>query len=199
MAATIRLATAEDAGAVAAIYAPFCLTNVVSFEEDAPSPEEMARRIERITEQFPWLVLDDDGVAGYAYASPHRERAAYRWSVDVTVYVHEKHRRRGVGRALYTTLLALLEEQGYHKAFGGVALPNPASESLHEALGFEVVGVYRGVGYKHGAWRDVRWYSRTLRPQDGPPRPTVPISAVVNTPAWDAAVSAGVAVLRACS
>jgi phosphinothricin acetyltransferase len=193
--ATIRLATAEDAQAIAAIYAPFCESSIVSFEEAAPSAEEMAGRIAKITAQYPWLVLDDGAVAGYAYASPHRERAAYRWAVDVTVYVHAEYRRRGVGSAVYTALFAVLARQGYHRAFGGVALPNPGSEGLHEALGFAEVGVYRQVGWKFGAWRDVRWYQRPLR--DGAPGPAAPVREVLGSPAWDEAVAAGLALYRA--
>ena len=159
MTALIRLASPGDASQIAAIYAPFCTDTTVSFETVAPSPEEMAQRIVKITERLPWLVLDDNGqIAGYVYASPHRERAAYSWSVDVAAYVAADHRRRGMGRALYTALFRILTAQGYFKAYAGVTLPNPASVGLHEAVGFERVGEYRGVGYKLGAWHDVRWY-----------------------------------------
>lgn len=145
--AAIRLARPGDAARIAAIYAPFCTDTPVSFEYSAPSREEMARRIRKITRQFPWLVLESDRrVAGYAYAGPHRDRAAYRWSVDVAVYIDADHRRRGAGKALYTTLLAILAHQGYFKAYAGVTLPNPASIGLHESMGFQRVGVYRGVG-----------------------------------------------------
>src|SRR4051812_49078465 len=131
MAATIRLASADDAAAVAAIYGPFCDSTVVSFEYAAPSTVEMTSRIAAITIQFPWLVLDDNGtVGGYAYASRHRDRAAYGWSVDVAVYVSPLHHRRGVGRALYTALFHLLRLQGYFKAYAGVTLPNQASTGL---------------------------------------------------------------------
>src|SRR5262249_41596064 len=137
VATAIRLATSDDAAQVAAIYAPFCTDTAISFETVAPSAEEMAQRIRNIIERFPWLVLDDDGrIAGYVYASPHRERAAYRWSVDVTAYVAGEFRRSGVGRALYTALFQILAAQGYIKAYAGVTLPNPGSVGLHEAVGF---------------------------------------------------------------
>jgi phosphinothricin acetyltransferase len=195
MPATIRLATADDAASIAAIYAPFCTSSIISFEEAAPAADEMAGRIAKISARYPYLVLDDAGtVAGYAYGTTHRERAAYRWTVEVTVYVHPRYHRRGVGRALYTSLLALLTRQGFHLALGGVTLPNPASEGLHEAMGFTEVGVYRHVGHKLGAWRDVRWYQRPLR--DGEPTPALSMPELLADPAWGEATAAGLACYR---
>jgi phosphinothricin acetyltransferase len=189
---TIRLASTDDAAAVAGIYGPFCESTAVSFEYVAPSTEEMANRIRSTTSQFPWLVLDDNGlVAGYAYASRHRERAAYGWSVDVAVYVAPTHRRRGVGRALYTTLFHLLRLQGYFKAYAGITLPNSGSTGLHEAVGFTSVGVYRGVGYKHGAWHAVAWYQLALQPERLNPDTPVPVSALAGSSDWANAVSEG--------
>lgn len=192
---TIRLASADDAAAIACIYAPFCTSSIVSFEEVAPTPETMAGRIARLAEMYPWLVLEDSGtIAGYAYASLHRERAAYRWAVDVTVYVHPDYRRKGVGRALYGALFPILARQGYRRAYAGVALPNPGSEGLHEAVGFVEVGVYRRVGWKLGAWHDVRWYQRSL--QEGEPGPILPLGEMVDTPDWREAIAAGLAQYR---
>jgi phosphinothricin acetyltransferase len=188
---TIRLASQDDAAAVAAIYGPFCESTAVSFEYVAPSAQEIANRIQTTTAQCPWLVLFDDGLlAGYAYASRHRERAAYRWAVDVAVYVSPTHHRRGVGRALYTTLFQLLRLQGYFKAFAGITLPNRASTGLHEAMGFTVLGRYRGVGYKHSAWHDVVWYQMSLQPERLNPDPPAPVSALESA-SWDEAVSEG--------
>ncbi len=185
----IRLAGPADAGQVAAIYAPFCLETAVSFETAAPTPEEMARRIQKITERLPWLVLaEGDAVAGYVYAGPHRERAAYRWAVDVTAYVAPAHRRRGVGRTLYAALFRILRLQGYFKAYAGVTLPNPASCGLHEAVGFRPVGVYRGVGYKLGAWHDVQWYQLSLQPEQVEPPEPRGIREVMGTSEWEAAL-----------
>ena len=193
--AAIRLARPTDAGAVAAIYAPFCTDTVVSFEYDAPTAAEMAERIRKVTARFPWLVLEAAGeVAGYAYASPHRERTAYRWAVDVTVYVAAGRRRSGAGRALYTALFRILALQGYYKAFAGIALPNPASIGLHTALGFQPVGVYRGVGYKLGAWHDVAWYQLALQPESPNPEPPRDLPAVLASPEWDEALAAGMVV-----
>jgi L-amino acid N-acyltransferase YncA len=168
----------RDAAACAAIYAPFVTDSPVSFEERAPDAAAFAQRIERIAAAHPYLVAEEgDGLVGYAYASPYRERAAYRWAADVAVYVAADSRRSGVGRALYETLLALLAGQGVHVACAGITLPNDASVGLHEALGFRPVGVYRRIGFKHGAWRDVGWWQLELAPAGseapappGPPR-----------------------------
>jgi len=152
----------------------------------------MANRIRALVVRLPWLVLDDDGiVAGYAYASPHRDRAAYGWSVDTTVYVNPNHRRCGVGRALYTTLFQLLQLLGYYKAYAGITLPNPASIGVHEAVGFELVGIYRGVGYKLGAWHDVSWYGLSLQPERLNPGPPLPVSSILGSERWAEAVSRG--------
>jgi phosphinothricin acetyltransferase len=194
---TIRLASTADATAVAAIYAPFCESTPISFETVAPSTGEMGKRIETIVTHFPWLVLEDESVvAGYAYASRHRERAAYGWAVDTAVYVNSAYRRRGVGRALYTALLVLLRLQGYFKACAGITLPNPGSVGLHEAVGFKPVGVYRGIGYKQGAWHDVAWYELALQPERANPSPPLPLSEVIESSGWQDAVSLSLAHYR---
>ena len=164
MSAAIRRADpASDAASCAAIYAPFVTGNWVSFELDPPGGDEMARRIAAHGASHAWLVAEVEGsVAGYAYGSAHRERAAYASSCDVAVYVDPAHARKGVGRALYGELLPLLAAKGLHAAFAGIALPNDASVGLHEALGFTPVGIYREVGWKLGGWRDVGWWQRLL-------------------------------------
>lgn len=171
----LRLAEQRDAEAIADIYAPIVRDTAISFETEPPSAAAMAERIENTLQQRPWLVATDgDEVLGYAYASEHRQRAAYRWSVDVTAYIAESARRRGVGRRLYGALIPMLRAQGFHSAFAGIALPNDASVGLHEAVGFEALGVYRDVGFKLGAWRDVGWWS--LRLADGAAQPSEPPS-----------------------
>jgi L-amino acid N-acyltransferase YncA len=172
----IRLANKDDAPQIAAIYRPFCVDNCVSFETEAPGPDEMAARIDKIRARFPWLVdVRDGAVAGYAYASPHRERSAYRWVVEVTVYIHESYRGKGIGRALYTELFKRLKEQGLYRAYAGILIPNPASQGFHEAMGFEPVGVYKKVGYKLGAWLDVGWWVLEIQPaKDSPADPKPP-------------------------
>jgi L-amino acid N-acyltransferase YncA len=171
----IRLATLEDAAAIQRIYAPIVRDTVISFELEAPDVAEIRRRIAKTLPDFPWLVDERDGeIAGYAYASRHRERLAYQWSVDVSCYVDERFRGRGIGKELYRTLLRVLRRQGFQSAFAGIALPNPASVALHEAVGFEPLGVYRNVGFKRGAWRDTGWWQCSLGdpvPEPGAPRP----------------------------
>lgn len=159
----IRAVRDSDAAAIAAIYGPIVEETVISFEEIAPSEAEMRRRIEGLSSRFPWLVAQRDSeVIGYAYASPHRERASYRWSVDVSAYVHATARRSGVASSLYAVLFTLLEAQGFHNAFAGITLPNDASVALHRSCGFEAVGIYREVGFKLGAWHDTAWWRRSI-------------------------------------
>jgi phosphinothricin acetyltransferase len=192
MTASIRLATEADSAAIAMIYAPYCISTPVSFEEIAPTSQEMAERIRKITQQYPWLALDEGGIlAGYAYASQHRQRPAYRWSVDVSVYVEPRFRRRGVGRSLYVALIGSLWQLGYVKAYAGITLPNPASVGLHQAVGFEPVGVYRGVGYKLNSWHDVGWYQLPI--QEERPAPAAPrsVTTIINSPEWFKALTDG--------
>jgi phosphinothricin acetyltransferase len=196
-AASIRLARADDAAAIQRIYAPFVRDTAVSFELAPPGVEEMRARIAKTLPRYPWLVLDERGeVIGYVYASAHRERPAYAWSVATTVYVGEKHRRRGVGRALYASLFAVLALQGFHNAFAGIVLPNPGSVGLHEALGFAPIGVYRAVGFKLGRWHDVGRWQRELRAHDGEPAPPRPLSEVAEGEEWEAALRAGLEWLK---
>jgi L-amino acid N-acyltransferase YncA len=166
----IRFAASSDASAIAAIYAPIVSETWISFEEMPPDETEMRRRIETARGVWPFLCADREGdIAGYAYASAHRERAAYRWSADVSVYVDERYRRSGVARRLYQTLLHVLRDQGYHNAFAGIALPNDASIGFHHRMGFTDVGIYRNVGFKLGAWHDTIWMQHVLREPSGTP------------------------------
>jgi phosphinothricin acetyltransferase len=169
----------RDARVCAQIYEPSVTDGVASLEEVPPSAGEMERRIERVSSGYPWLVAEDDdgAVVGYAYATQHRERAAYRWATDTSVYVATSRQRRGVGRSLYTALLPLLIRQGYYVACAGITLPNEASVALHESFGFEPVGSYQRVGFKFGRWWAVGWWLAQLREQvDGatPPEPGLP-------------------------
>jgi phosphinothricin acetyltransferase len=193
----IRVAAAADAPAIARIYRPIVESTAVSFETEPPDDDEIRRRIGDTLETHPWLVCDLDGVvAGYAYASRHRVRAAYQWSVDVSVYVDGRRRRRGVARGLYTSLFAILAAQGFFNAFAGIALPNAASVALHEHLGFEPVGVYRHVGFKLGAWHDVGWWQRPLQPDHQPEGAPLALPVVRETAAWDRLLQSGGAMIR---
>ncbi len=156
----IRPATADDAPTVRDIYAPIVKNTAISFEDEPPMPSEMARRIEAA---LAFLVAERGGrVVGYAYAGAHRARAAYRTSVDVSVYIGEGARRSGIGKALYGALLPHLKHHGYHAAFAGIALPNPGSIALHQSVGFSPVGIFRDVGFKFGKFHDVGWWQRIL-------------------------------------
>jgi L-amino acid N-acyltransferase YncA len=167
---------ARDAAGCAAVYEPYVTDTAISFELTPPAPDELAERIERTARTHPWLVAELDGeVVGFAYGSPHRERAAYRWAADVSVYLAARAQRRGIGRRLYETLFELLERQGVRTVCAGITLPNEASVGLHETLGLTLVGVYRNIGFKHGAWYDVGWWQRQLQPAvPAPPEPTAP-------------------------
>lgn len=159
----VRDATTDDAAACAAIYAPYVTDTAISFEYEPPSPEQMAERIEASSSTHAWLVLEDEGrIVGYAYGTPFRTRTAYRFSCEVSVYVEMGRRRTGAGKALYGALLPCLAGRGFHLALAGMTMPNDASVGLHRAMGFEPVGTYREVGFKHDAWHDVAWVQRRL-------------------------------------
>lgn len=174
----IRLADPDrDAAAIAAIYRPAVEETIASFEAVAPDAAEMARRISATLERTPWLVAQvSDAVIGYAYAGPHRERAGYRWSVDVSAYVHPDWHGRGVGRTLYDDLLRILRRQRFVNAYAGIALPNPASVALHESIGMRRIGVYERVGWKPaGGWLDVAWFGMRLAEPSEPPAEPIPL------------------------
>ncbi len=190
MVGKIRLAQIEDAEQISAIYSRYVLETPVSFESVPPSSVEMAARIAQILEMYPWLVYEIDGViAGYAYASQHRARHHYQWSVDVTVYIQDQFQRQGIGRALYSPLLAILPLQGYVSAYAGITLPNAASVGLHESMGFKPVGVYENVGHKLGRWHNVGWWQRPLAAPMGAPQNPLELSAVQDLAEWKAALA----------
>ena len=171
----IRPATPADGAAVAEIYAYYVAETAITFDETAPTAAEMSQRIADTLARYPFLVATDDqqAVIGYAYASPHRPRASYRWSVDTAIYLDPSHRRLGVGSALYARLIPIITAQGYKRAYAGITLPNAASVGLHERLGFKPIGVYSAVGYKLGQWRDVGWWELSLT-NELPVRPSEP-------------------------
>jgi phosphinothricin acetyltransferase len=189
---TIRVATAFDAEEALEIYAPFCIGTPVSFETEAPSLDDMRTRIATTLEFFPWLIAEDRGrVLGYAYASRHRERAGYRWAADVSVYVRDGARGQGIGRALYTSLFAILRLQGIYSILAGISLPNPASVALHEAMGLRPLGIYEAIGFKCGAWHDVGWWQFALRPHDAQPEEPVAFPLIRETVSCGQAIAQG--------
>ena len=196
-AARIRLAAAADAGAIARIYAPYVADSPTSFETDVPDASEIARRIDDALVWHPWLVYEEaQAVGGYAYASKHRVRAAYQWSVEVSVYLDAQHRRRRIGQALYTSLFRILALQGYVNAYAGITLPNAASVALHESLGFDPIGTYRRIGFKRGAWHDVGWWQLAVARHDDSPQPPRPLAGVIGTAAFESAVCEGLSLVR---
>jgi phosphinothricin acetyltransferase len=182
MDATLRLARPADAAAIQRIYAPYVEETAITFSTTPPSIAALEAKVEETLPQYPWVVAehgaggdgaeDGDSVVGYAYAGPLREREAYQWTAELSVYVDEPAQGKGLGRRLYEALLALLERQGYASAYGVVTLPNPPSVALHESMGFEKVGHFDDVGYKHGAWHDVGWWRFTLSSPSAPEPPT---------------------------
>lgn len=192
MTANIRLAKKHDAEQILHIYLPIVTQTSQSFEFGAPNIEEMRERIVRTLDRLPWLVCaEDQTILGYAYANPHRVRLAYQWSVEISVYVHANHRRRNVARALYTSLINVLAFQGFYNAYAGIALPNPGAVRLHEAMGFEPVGVYKGVTFKFGAWHDVGWWQLQLRERTDAPAPPADLPAARTQPGWNPALNSG--------
>jgi L-amino acid N-acyltransferase YncA len=170
----IRAATPEDAGAIAAIYAPHVLTGTASFETDPPDARGMRSRMAASEGLYPWLVATtgdgvDGGVIGYAYATRFRDRPAYRYACETSIYLTDASSGSGVGRLLYEALVDTLRAQGFVHAIGAITLPNDRSIRLHEAVGFRRAGVYREVGYKHGQWIDVGFWQCELNATVVPP------------------------------
>jgi len=197
MALDLRLATTNDAAGIAEIYRPIVASTAISFEIEPPDEREIQRRIQETLPAYPCLVYEHGGVvAGYAYATKHRARAAYQWSVDTSVYVHSDFRRRGIGQGLYVSLIEILKAQGYFRAYAGIALPNPGSVGLHESVGFQAIGVYRSVGYKLGSWHDVGWWELALQRSVAAPRPPRGLAEAQSYPSWRDMLAAGLASIR---
>ncbi|MFZ5833708.1 MAG: GNAT family N-acetyltransferase [Planctomycetota bacterium] len=191
-----RLAVPEDAQQILDIYGAYCHTTV-TLDLQAPTLVQMQERIALILERFPWIVLEEDGkMLGYVYVDRHREREAYKWSVNTAIYVHPERHRQGIGRSLYCSLFEVLRLQGFYNAYAVIVLPNPKSVALHEAMGFKRVGVYQGVGYKCGDWRDAAWYHLRLRPLEHDPALPRRIGEMPHVAGWEDALQAGLGFLR---
>lgn len=171
----LRFAAGADAPALLAIYERYIPTTV-TFEYVLPSQGEFLRRVEDISAVYPYLVLEEEGAAlGYAYAHRVAERAAYSWGAELSIYLHPRAAGQGAGRRLYQALMELLRLQGVRTVYGLVSSPNPASERLHEALGFQRAGVQKNAGYKNGRWIDLLWFERAIAPYDPEPAPIIPV------------------------
>lgn len=175
----IRAARPADAGPIADIYAPYVASGTISFELEPPDTRTMARRMAASDGLYPWIVAtegEDGGLLGYAYATRFRDRPAYAYVVETSIYLSGAVQGQGTGRLLYEALIGTLRAQGFTQAIGVVALPNPGSIALHEAVGFRRAGVYREVGYKQGRWIDVGIWQCALNESRVPPVEPRPFS-----------------------
>ena len=197
MSALIRLAAPSDAAAIQQIYAPIVSDTHIAFELAVPSADEIAARIRKTLAQHPWLVCEIGGnLAGYAYASAFRARQAYQWTTETTVYVRADFQRRGVSRALYHSLVAILRAQGYCNAVGVIALPNEGSIRAHEAAGFRKIGVFENVGFKAGHWRHTGWWQLELRPMPVAPQPPRPIGQLAQDARFTELLQSGTTLIK---
>lgn len=183
---SIRLIRKTDAAAALAVYRPYVQNSVITFDYEVPSLEEFSEKIRTITAEYPWLVCEYEGkIAGYAYGSRHRSKAAYQWSPESTIYVAEEFHGTGIARLLYKTVFEILLLQRFVNVFAGVTLPNPASENFHRSLGFTEIGVFKNIGYKLGKWNDVRWFQLQLSEWKTEPGEPLLIGAVATTEAFE--------------
>ncbi|SFK98625.1 phosphinothricin acetyltransferase [Halogranum rubrum] len=197
MTATLRLATEDDAAAIQRIYAPYVEETAITFELEPPSTAEIRERIDDTLTDYPWLVCEaDDDVVGYAYAGPVRKREAYQWSVESSVYVDSAAHRNGVARGLYESLLELLELHGYITVYAVATLPNPGSVALHESFGFDHDATFEKMGYKHGEWHDVGWWSLAVREHPADPDPPLSLAVARERDEWDERLTAGQSSIR---
>jgi len=192
MSLTIRLASTADAPQIYEIYSPIVRDTAISFEQAPPDVKEIAARITKTLQQYPWLVCEiERQIVGYAYASSFRSRFAYQWTAETTVYVHQDYQRRGIARALYTSLLAILRQQGYCNAIGVIALPNHGSVRAHETLGFRKIGVFENMGYKLEGWHDTGWWQLELRPMPAAPQAPCPVMILAEQADFEDLLQAG--------
>ena len=193
----IRLASTADAPQIQVIYAPIVRDTYISFEQVIPDADEVAGRISKTLTQYPYLVCEVDGqIAGYCYGSSFRSRAAYQWTTEVTVYVHPDFQRRGIARGLYTSLFAILREQGYCNAVGVITVPNDGSVGLHESMGFEKIGVFHNIGYKLNTWQDTGWWQLELRPMPENPTPPISIAEFATYDQFEELLMSGTSLIR---
>ena len=171
----VRFVRPEDCPALLAIYARYIHTDI-TFEYELPSEEEFSRRIAAFSGAYPYLVLEEEGrPIGYAYAHRIWERAAYQWDAELSVYLAPEATGKGLGKRLCRVVLELLRLQGIRTVYSLVTSPNPASEKLHDALGFRRIGAHENTGYKNGRWIDVIWFEKNVNPFTAEPAPILPL------------------------
>ena len=175
----IRLITLEDTDKVLAVYSPYVTSTPITFEYDIPSSDAFRNRILSVTKQFPWLVCEiDNEIAGYAYASPQHERAAYQWNAELSIYISGKYHGKRIGTALYNALIALLKQQGYYNVYACITLPNEKSLALHKLFGFSEAGTFLNTGNKFNTWYYVVWLLKQIHAYDKAPCSPVPICSL---------------------
>jgi phosphinothricin acetyltransferase len=192
----IRLASKEDTRVIFELYKPYILNTVTTFEISVPEYSELSSRIHSVLKMLPWLVCYyNNSFAGYAYATEHRSREAYQWTKEVSVYVHEKFRKKKIATALYTVLLDILRFQGICNCLAGIALPNPASVRFHEKMGFEQLGTYHKTGFKFGSFIDVGWWEKFIQPEDFKPGNIISIKDVQHSREYNDAIDRGLKII----
>lgn len=198
MDATIRLAEKRDVSGILEIYAPFITDTAVTFEETVPSEESFWERIQGIMAELPFLVCKIEGkIAGYAYASGYRSRASYRWSKEVSVYVHPDFQRKRVAHALYTSLNEMVKYQGIADLLAIITMPNEPSVTFHEYFGYRKCAEFSKVGYKLGQWQNVGWFELFLQDETQPPKERIlPLNEIVDLPIFGQAIQNGLALLK---
>lgn len=171
----IRLARSEDAEGVLAIYTPYVEETNITFDYDVEEAKIFCQKIDEMLEEFPWIIAEHRGkIVGYAYAKKHRDRTAYRWCAESSIYVHNDYQGRGLAKLLYEALLEALNTQNVINVYAGIAQPNESSTMFHIKMGFTPVGVYKKVGYKNGQWHDVLWVHRSLKKHPEKPEEYIP-------------------------
>lgn len=182
----IRLVKEEDVDELLLIYGHYIETSNISFEYEVPTREEFLRRMVSTSSAYPWLVcLINEKIVGYAYAGKHRDRSAYQWSCDASVYLIPESKGVGIGTILYEMLFEILRLQGYYNVFAGIGLPNDTSVAFHKKLGFREIGVYKNVGYKNNSWLDTQWLQLQLKPYDDCPLPPKKFIEIINSVSFE--------------
>ncbi|MCZ6521573.1 MAG: GNAT family N-acetyltransferase [Bacteroidetes bacterium] len=194
---SISLVKDSDAVPILEIYQPIVERTAISMEYKEPSLRSLKKRVVEALDLWPWLVFRvNEALAGYAYAGVHRQRPGYMWCTELSVYVDSDHHKKGIATALYTSLIAILNIQGYRNAYAGITLPNPTSVSFHQSMGFKHIGTYQKVGYKHGKWHDVGWWALTIQDHPVDPELPLPISKLKDTQIFNEAINAGLHLVK---